>query len=345
VTTTGVPTGVKNTSRTSGSDILLTETHQGDGLVWALGAEKYFGGGLDIDYTYTHQNVRDVNPATSSVANSNYLNIITADPNHPALATSNYQILYENRLSVSYVHKFLGDNNTTFRLFLVNRAGLPFSYAFCPTANGACGPTASTNFDQLFGQASSSTMHQLFYVPKADASGNVTATSDPRVTYGAVGTTPFDINGFNNFLHSSGLIKYAGQIAPRNAFRSSDVNTADIHFGQEVPALFPHGAKGEFYFDIINVLNLLNRNWGIDNQVGFPYVFAPVTAINCQFSGVTLAGSAMPTCAKGQGNFYQYNAFRPQVTPAGANQFSTIQTLANPPVPTWVIKFGVRYKF
>jgi len=339
----GAPTGVANTVRTSGSDILLNETNQGDGLVWAIGAEKYFGGGLDIDYTYTHQNVRDVNPATSSVANSNYINNITADPNHPALSTSNYQILYENRLAITYVHKWLGDNNTTIRLFLVNRAGLPFSYAFCPTASGACAsPSVSANFDQLFGQASSATMHQLLYVPKADASGNVTATSDPRVTYN---TATFNVTAFNAFLHSSGLIKYAGQIAPRNAFRSSDVNTADIHFGQEVPALFPHGAKGEVYFDIVNLLNLINRNWGIDNQVGFPYVFAPVTARNCQFSGVVLDKAAMPTCLAGQGNFYQYDSFRPQVTSSGANQFSTIQTLANPPIPTWVIKFGIRYKF
>ncbi len=74
-------------------------------------------------------------------------------------------------------------------------------------------------------------------------------------------------------------------------------------------------------------------------------MFAPVTAINCQYSGLTLDKVAMPVCAKGQGNFYQYNTFRPQVTATGVNQFSTVQTLGNPPVPTWVIKFGVRYKF
>jgi hypothetical protein len=184
-------------------------------------------------------------------------------------------------------------------------------------------------------------MHQLLYVPKTDGSGNVTATSDPKVTY----NTTFNIPAFNSFLHTSGLLKYAGGIAPRNAFRSSDVNTADIHFAQEVPALFPHGAKGEVYFDIINLLNMLNRNWGIDNQVGFPYVFAPVTARNCQFSGLTLDKVAMPTCIAGQGNFYQFDTFRPQVTSSGANQFSTVQSLGNPPVPTWVIKFGIRYKF
>jgi Carboxypeptidase regulatory-like domain/TonB-dependent Receptor Plug Domain/TonB dependent receptor len=338
----GVPTGVKNTSRTSGNDILLTDTHQGDALIFAIGVEKSFKWGLDIDYTYTHQNVHDVNPATSSVANSNYINNITTDPNHPALSTSNYQILYENRVSITYQHKWLGDNNTTIRLFLYNRAGLPFSYAFCPTASSTCqSPSISANFDELFGQSSSSTMHQLLYVPKTDAAGLVTATSDPKVTFGP----SFDLNGFNAFLRSSGLLKYAGQIAPRNAFRSSDVNTGDVQFAQEVPALFPHGAKGEVYLDIINVLNMLNRNWGIDNQVGFPYVFAPVAAINCQFSGKVLDNVAMPVCAKGQGNFYQFNSFRPQVTSSGANQFSTIQTLANPPVPTWVLKFGIRYKF
>src|SRR6185437_13558694 len=110
-------------------------------------------------------------------------------------------------------------------------------------------------------------------------------------------------------------------------------------------ALFPRGAKGEVYFDIVNLLNLINRNWGIDNQVGFPYVFAPVTARNCQFSGVVLDKAAMPTWLAGQGNFYQYDSFRPQVTWSGANQFSTIQTRANPPIPTWIIKFGIRYKF
>jgi hypothetical protein len=50
-------------------------------------------------------------------------------------------------------------------------------------------------------------------------------------------------------------------------------------------------------------------------------------------------------CPNCRGNFYQFKTFRPPVTAAGVNQFSTVQTLANPPVPTWVLKFGVRFKF
>ena len=47
----------------------------------------------------------------------------------------------------------------------------------------------------------------------------------------------------------------------------------------------------------------------------------------------------------GRGNFYQYNTFRPTVTPRNVNQFTTVQSLSSPPVPTWVIKMGIRYKF
>jgi hypothetical protein len=174
----------------------------------------------------------------------------------------------------------------------------------------------------------------------------VAAGTASAATSAAAARTPgFDIADFNAFIQRSGLSKFEGQIAPRNAFRSSDVATGDIQIAQEIPALFPKGAKGEFYFDIINFLNLIDRNWGVDTQVGFPYVFAPVTALNCQLSGLTLDGVKVPACAAGRGNFYQYSTFRPQVTSAGVNQFSTVQTLANPPVPTWVLKFGVRYKF
>ena len=70
-----------------------------------------------------------------------------------------------------------------------------------------------------------------------------------------------------------------------------------------------------------------------------------MTAINCQFSGKVLNGAVMPSCVNGVGNRYQFNTFRPEVTSANANQFSTIQTLANPPVATWVLKFGIRLKF
>ena len=95
------------TTRTSGFDIELSDTNKGDSFIWALGFGKSWDWGLDFDYTYSHQNVRDINPATSSVASSNYIADVAADPNHPALSTSNYQILYENRLNINFEHHIL----------------------------------------------------------------------------------------------------------------------------------------------------------------------------------------------------------------------------------------------
>jgi hypothetical protein len=165
----------------------------------------------------------------------------------------------------------------------------------------------------------------------------VTATSDPRVTYGA----GFDLAAFNRFIQAQGLRGYEGSIIPRNAFRSKDVASADLHIGQELPAFFPRGAKAEIYMDIINLGNLLNKKWGAISQVGFPYSLAPVVAKNCQLvaAGAAGKGTGQQQCVAGQGNYFQYDAFKP------GNLAGTLQTPTSPPTPTWVIKVGARYKF
>ena len=343
----GVPAEIRPAG---GYDIELTDTHKGDSMLWAIGVGKRLPWGLDVDYTFTSQHVQDVTGATSSVASSNYKDNMFADPNNLSLSTSNYQILWEHRLSFDFEHNFISDLKTAFRVFAYERAGLPFSYVFCTTASSTCATGASGNgvaeangapVEELFGQFETGVSNQLLYVPKT-VNGQVTATSDPAVTYGP----GFNVAQFNAFLQSSGLIKYAGEIAPRNGFHSNAYGTGDIQISQELPAFFPHDAKGEIYLDIINFPNLLNKSWGIDNEVGFPYEYAPVVAYNCQWSGQTFnAGTAnavtMPACAAGKGNFYQYNVFRPPAS----NNATTIQTPAFPPVSTWVLKFGIRYKF
>ncbi|HEY3799370.1 MAG TPA: TonB-dependent receptor [Caulobacteraceae bacterium] len=348
---TGPGTTLAAQVRSGGAfDIELTDTNKGDSLLWAIGLGKHWPFGLDIDYTFTGQHVRDVTLAGSSVASSNLNNNIVADPTNPDLATSNYQILFEHRLTFDFEHNFIPNYRTAVRVGLYERAGLPFSYSFCTTgaSSNACAlngaASASTApVEELFGQYENGTSNQLLYVPKTSG-GVVTATSDPAVTF----APGFDLAGFNDFLKSSGLLKYSGQIAPRNAFRSGDYGTGDLQVSQELPALYPKGAKGEFYFDVINFLNLIDKNWGIDNEVPFPYTYAPVVAYNCQWSGQTFnAGTTnsftMPTCVAGKGNFYQYQAFRGPLQ----NNYTQVQTSATalPQVPTWVIKLGVRYKF
>ncbi len=329
-----------STTRSTGYDIELAETSKGFANIWSVGFGKSWASGFDFDLTYTHQQVKDISPATSSVALSNYSQNAVVDPNNPGLSTSSYEIKYQTKLSLGYEHKFFGDNKTGFRLFAYERSGLPFSYTFyeaTPGAAGANGATAlssSAAYDPLFGQTGSAAYRndQLLYIPRTDSTGNVTATSDPRVTYNAA---TFDLAAFNKFLKQTGLIKYAGGISPRNGFFSRDVADIDVRFTQEFPAFFPNGAKGEFYFDIINLGNLLNKQWGVIDQVSFPGFANAVQARNCQ----ALPGRANAGCTAGVGNFYQYDVFRSaSISPA-------VQTPTTPPTSAWVMKFGVRYKF
>jgi hypothetical protein len=317
-------------------DIELKNTHKGWGNVVAVGFGKSWPNGWDFDLTYTHEDVKEVSPATSSVAVSNYRQSAFTDPNNPPLSTSDYNIDHEVKLSLNYEHKYFGDNNTSFRLFGDYRSGLPFSYTFQPAyPSGSTITSSSTgNFDETFGQFAllASTGGELMYVPKTDASGNVTATSDPKVTY----ASNFNINQFNQFLKSTGLIKYAGSISPRNAFLSSDYTRFDLEILQEFPAFLPGHAKGQFYVDLFNVGNLLDKNWGIIKQTGFPGVQEPVQAVNCQASVLKAAGLPATTCQAGTGNFYEYRPGSP-----------TTETLGGVTggVATWEIKLGIRYKF
>jgi len=326
-TTTGPFYSNSGVGRTTGYDIELTDTDKGFSNIVVVGLTKKLPWGLTLDYTFTHETVKDVSPATSSVALSNYSQNATANPNNPGLGTSNYEIPWENKLSVMFDHKFFGDNHTIATLFMQYRAGQPFSYTF-----NESGISSTTPYDPLFGQTGAAAYRgdQLLYVPKADSTGNVTATSDPRVTY----LSTFNVAQFNAFLHSTGLIKYQGQISPRNAFFSSSVTTADVHLEQEIPVWLLHGAKVSAYLNIINLPNLLNSNWGTIYSASFPYFQSPVVAKNCQAVFKTSSNQ----CQGGvTGNFYEYGTLK--------TVGQTLQNGYQPATPTYAIQVGARLKF
>ena len=323
-------------ARLNREDITLFDTHKGYEREVTFWAEKDFRdgwlNGFAVNYAFTRTWAQDVNPGTSSVATSNLREVGTSNFNGNVAANSNYLIRYDNKLSLEYSHAWWGDNHTTIGVFFQDRSGLPFSYGFLDATTATGAATGMYGLNSLY----TTTDNELLYVPQKDSSGNVTLSSDPKVTY----ASGFNISGFNQFLHQTGLIKYAGQISPRNQFFSKDYITTDIHLAQEIPAFFPGGAKLEGYLDILNFGNLLNKKWGVLEQGGFPYVLDPITAVNCQFSGSAAFGNNIPaaTCAKGVGNFYQFNSFTKK-----------FETLNNPTVTantaTWQIKIGFRYKF
>lgn len=313
-------------TRLNREDVVMLNTNKGYTDQWtvSLGKDWTEGwlDGLSVNLSYTNTIDQEVNPGTSSVATSNYRQVAFADPNNPGLATSNYEIRNLTKLNVEYDHRWFGDNMTRIGLFVQSRSGLPFSYTFADSSNGANGAASGMyGYNSLY----TNTGAELLYIPKLDPTTHqFTCTSDPIVTCGG----GFDVSAFNKFLKNTGLNKYAGEIAPRNGFRSRDVTTADLHLSQEIPASIPIPlGKIEAYMDIFNIGNMLDSHWGVLEQAGFPYMLSPVSAQNCQagFGG---------GCTKGPGNYYQYNTFtnKPQSSSFGSTS-------------VWQIKVGVRFKF
>ena len=264
---------------TAGQDLLLTNTHKGDAKNASLLFSKTFKdedfGTFRINSGYSYTDSNDVNPGTSSVASSTYGQFTTSDPNHPGLATSNYESKHVFTASLTWAKPFFGDALTSLTLLGSARSGLPYSYVF------GCGANP-------FGDSACNggTSRELFYVP--------TGASDPKMNWGASTVTAAQMDAF---IDKYGLNKYRGQIAPRNAFNAPWFNTLDLHFLQEIPTPF-EGHKLALTLDTVNFSNLLFPGWGRLEQVAFPGAVPVVvpTIQNGQYiykpnSGTTLQGA------------------------------------------------------
>ncbi len=259
---------------TRGYDMLLTNADDGYSHAASVSFKKELPFGLTVMGSYAFTRALEVSPANSTRSVTNYSQGAVIDPQNPELATSNYE----------REHRFLGilqfsrtlvrdlwpccerpwkDMRTTLSLFVESRSGQPFSYTFADSTRG-------DTLARIFGEERefASRNHQLFYVPKGDGSDVTLMGIDPAE--------------FEAFLKDRGLDKYRGQIAPRNAFRSSWLNRFDLRVSQDLPNPLA-GHRARLVVDIENVGNLLNDNWGRYSQVAFPFL---VPAVDVNYDAV-----------------------------------------------------------
>jgi hypothetical protein len=243
-----------------GYDMLLTNTERGYGHVGSIALEKTFPFGLFIAGTYAYEHVLEVNPANSSRSVSNYNSLAVTDPQHPDLAESNYERTHRFTLGLEYSHTVIGEltddapwknMKTSFGLFGEARSGQPYSWTFGDSSFGQ-------TLGKIFGEEATfaSKNRELFYVPKGDGSDVVLNNIDQAA--------------FDQFLHDTGLDKYRGHIAPRNAFQSPWFKKVDVRIAQDLPNPFS-GQRARLTIDIENVGNLIDHKWGRSTGVGFPY--------------------------------------------------------------------------
>lgn len=318
-----LPVNVDRPGGSTNQDLVLTNTEDGHSYAIAFRFAKSFEWGLSMRGSYTNTDAEDVNPGLSSVAFSNWSNNATSDVNGVKAGRSSYEIENSFKLDMSYKKKFFGDNYTRISMFAEYRTGYPYSLVF-NTSGSSCTATGFNGGNCMFGDTSSATAtfnRQLLYIP---------TVGDPLVRFeGAANQALLDA-----FIKKNDLGQYRGSILPKNSQTSDWVTRIDLRLSQEFPAFFPTGAKLEGFLDIKNLANLLNDEWGVQEQVEFPFMAAPVTARieSC----ASLPGGA-PACAPGQASRYVF-------TNVGSVPFDTANSTAGRR-SSWQMKIGLRYKF
>ncbi|MCO1335133.1 TonB-dependent receptor [Microbulbifer sp. OS29] len=228
-------------------DFMLTNVDGDSGYssVLSLGLSKAFDFGLNVAIGYAFTEAEDVNPMTSSVAYSNYTKITTADAQNPGTATSNYVVPHRFTLKLDYIQEFFAGYETRFTLFGSANEGIPYSYTF-----------ADSNFgDAGWGRG-------LLYVPTDSGDTNVVFTDN------------FDTEAFFAWANSEDL---ASGTMQRNSLDSDWWTKFNFRIDQELPGWRAED-RVNAYFIIENLGNLLNDEWGVMYEGGFPRYQAAVTA-------------------------------------------------------------------
>ena len=219
--------------------LLARETSKGHGenLTLAITKPQLADSPWYWQVAYSYTDATEVNPLTSSRAISSWRSASVFDVNEDVAGRSPYVSKDRFTAVLAWGHNFFGDNETKFSVFYEGRRGKPYSWVFNNDANGD-------------GQAG----NDLFYVP---------AGPDDVIF-----TDPSEAAEFWQIVQDNGLAQYAGNPLTRNSHFSPWVNTFDLRFAQELPGFFGDN-KAEIWLDVLNVGNLINKDWGLTDEIFF----------------------------------------------------------------------------
>ena len=233
--------------------IFLTNSDQGDAWSVAFKVERPFRNRFFANAAYLYGRSKSILDGTSSQANSNFINVYNpGDINNPPLTRSNFDPGHRITLSGSYEIPMPSGFSARVAAYYSGQSGRPWSANFNGDFNGDTGTT-----------------NDLLYIPaQADA-----------ITY--TNGTYADLLAFVNAEEC--LAKFIGRIHERNACRSPFQHTFDMKFNFGLPV---QRAKIELTWDILNVLNLINHEYGVLEYANFNDLLVLSPSVNAT-TGVT----------------------------------------------------------
>lgn len=251
-------------------------------------------------FSYTYTDADEVSPLTSSTSGSQWGNTAVYQVNENRASTSDYEIKDRFLGTLTYRHFFFDNYKTEFGLVYEGRTGRNFSYVFDNDANG----------DNRFG-------NDLLYIPTGPGDVRFGSAAEEAAFWAYVEGDEY-------------LRTHKGQVAERNGNTSPWVNNFDLRISQDLPGFF-EGNKVQVWLDVLNVGNMINKDWGQIEEVDFGNGRTLGVA---EYGGV--CGAAVTAvCTAGSAGKYVY---RWNGADKAALQDQNGQS-------RWALQLGLRYEF
>ena len=231
--------------------IYMGNTNKGYTYNISAKLEKDFKFGLNTMVAYTYAQSKAVNDGTSSQAYSNWqYNEVYNGDDDQIVSYSDFNVPHRLIASVSYHKKYAKYFGTTASLFYNGQSGNNYTFVY--------------NYSDINGDGAKG--NDLLWVPTSEQVQKMNFKGGVE-----------DAKAYDKWISEQvGLDKYRGTFAPRNAFNAPFEHHFDLYLAQD----FYINVAGrtntlQVNFNILNVGNLLNPEWGIERYVGYNY--APVS--------------------------------------------------------------------
>lgn len=322
--------------------ISLVNIDQGESWVYTATLSKDWDMGLGAYFSYAYQDVDLATAGSSSRGVSNLRALVDTDRNFASPGISPYSTEHAFKIGLTYDTDFIAGLESQFSLFGNITSGDRFSYTFDIDRNAAMFGRQG-DFENPFD-------NDLLYIPTISGGmfndPNVVATTDFMTTVN-IDTGLTDFQEFSQFVDQAGL---DSGIVKKNGGSSGWNQQWDFQWTQEIPFFNKQAEKfvGEnklkFVFNIDNVANFIDSDWGTQNSgPGFDTV-APVAAelvsradvaANGVDAAATLRGDdARTTCTTADACVYRFSNYRDRDT-SFENLFRSV----------YQIRVGLRYEF
>ncbi|MFM9080735.1 MAG: carboxypeptidase regulatory-like domain-containing protein [Opitutaceae bacterium] len=196
---------------------------EGSTSYYSLTVDRPMKNNWSYNVSYTTGRAKEAQSFGQTVALDGWTRNAVFNQNSLEVSRSDFEIRHRVQTTLARQFEFSKGWKTKVSLYYEGRTGNPYSYTYNNDVNG----------DGV-------TTNDLVYVP--------TGASDPKISL--AGMNAGQQAAYFDFLATSGLNKYAGGFAPRNAFIQPWINQLDLRLTQRIPVHSP--VELEVFMDFIN---------------------------------------------------------------------------------------------